>query len=216
VRSKTPQQADKILAAAARLFAKHRFHEARMEDIAALAEVGKGTLYRYFKDKDELYLALLSQAADGIEDCLKRAIDPSADPRDQLVALIDAILDYFDSHPHLFDLIQHAEVMQRPGQEFPWQKVRDQTMARVKEIFRAGVQQGLFRIDDPDLASLMLLGGMRGVFRFGARPRPADLAERIVAGFLGGFGDNRRGRSRPAVSGLGLAELGSLAARVES
>ena len=62
MRSKTPLQAEKILAAAAQLFATHRFHEARMEDIAALAEVGKGTLYRYFKDKEELYLALLQRA----------------------------------------------------------------------------------------------------------------------------------------------------------
>ncbi len=37
-----------------------------MEDIAAAAEVGKGTLYRYFKDKDELYEALLEQAAQEI------------------------------------------------------------------------------------------------------------------------------------------------------
>src|ERR671923_69581 len=74
VRTRTPQQADRILAAAARLFAGHRFHEARMEDIAALAEVGKGTLYRYFKDKEELYLALLERAAVGLRDRLHTAL----------------------------------------------------------------------------------------------------------------------------------------------
>src|SRR5262245_18615534 len=56
VRTKTPQQADKMLNAAARLFGTQRFHEVRMEDIAAEAAVGKGTIYRYFSDKDELYL----------------------------------------------------------------------------------------------------------------------------------------------------------------
>ena len=35
-----------------------------MEDIADLAEVGKGTLYRYFKDKEELYMALLSRVTE--------------------------------------------------------------------------------------------------------------------------------------------------------
>ena len=67
MRCKSPAQADKILAAAAQLFATHRFHEARMEDIAALAEVAKGTIYRYFHDKDELYLALLRLAGDAIQ-----------------------------------------------------------------------------------------------------------------------------------------------------
>src|SRR5438132_288135 len=63
VRTKTPQQADKMLDAAVALFGRRRFHEVRMDDIAAEAEVGKGTLYRYFTDKEELYLALLARSA---------------------------------------------------------------------------------------------------------------------------------------------------------
>src|SRR3954453_15670174 len=97
-------QADKILAAAARLFANHRFHEARMEDIAALAEVGKGTLYRYFKDKEELYLALLARAATELQGPLSLFLDQPGGPRAQLVAVVEGIIDHFDGQPHLFDL----------------------------------------------------------------------------------------------------------------
>ena len=61
MRTKTAQQADKVLDAAARLFGTQRFHEVRMEDIAAEATVGKGTLYRYFNDKEELFVALLER-----------------------------------------------------------------------------------------------------------------------------------------------------------
>src|SRR5215472_7850945 len=63
LRTKTPLQADKMLDAAGRLFGAHRFHEVRMEDIAAEAEVGKGTIYRYFSDKEELFLALLERSS---------------------------------------------------------------------------------------------------------------------------------------------------------
>src|SRR4051812_37470009 len=126
-RTQSPAVAERILAAAAQLFATHRFHEARMDDIAALAEVGKGTLYRYFEDKDELYLALLEQAAREIMDRLSAAIEGEECPRAQLVAVVEAILVYFDDHRHLFDLIQHAEVMQKPDEEFPWQKIRTRT-----------------------------------------------------------------------------------------
>src|SRR5271170_4180865 len=94
VRCKSPLQADKILAAAARLFATHRFHEARMEDVAALAEVGKGTLYRYFKDKEELYMALLARAACQMTERL-RVVEEAPDPRSKLEAVVGAILDYF-------------------------------------------------------------------------------------------------------------------------
>jgi AcrR family transcriptional regulator len=187
MRCKSPAQADKILAAAAQLFATHRFHEARMEDIAALAEVAKGTLYRYFRDKDELYLALLRLAGDALQERLAPCHDAALDPRRRLVLLVGAIITYFDEQPHLFDLITHAEAMQRPGAEFPWQQTRSQTFDLTQDIFRAGTAGGLFRIEDPELAMLLLLGGIRAVLRFQEPPRPADVAERIVDGFLGGY-----------------------------
>ncbi|MFO0929602.1 MAG: hypothetical protein U0736_21660 [Gemmataceae bacterium] len=103
-------------------------------------------------------------------------------PCDGLVAVVAALIAYFDEQPHLFDLIQHAEVMLRPSVDFPWQQARTRTLALVKELLTAGP----FAVDDIDLAALMLLGGVRAVIRFGDRPRPADLAERLVAGFLDG------------------------------
>jgi AcrR family transcriptional regulator len=187
VRTKSPQQAERILAAAARLFATHRFHEARMEDVAALAEVGKGTLYRYFEDKQQLYLALLDRAATGLRERLREALASLVCPRERLVAIVAGLLGYFDDNPHLLDLIQHAEVMQKPDAEFPWQKTRGETMALVHDVLETGRRAGLFTCDDVDLAVLMLLGGLRAVVRFGKQPREEGLAERIVAGFLGGY-----------------------------
>src|SRR6516225_5410398 len=96
VRTKTPQQAEKILTVAARLFATHRFHEARMEDIAAAAEVGKGTLYRYFRDKEELYLALLQGAAEQMSQRLNVVIAQAAGPQEKLEGMAAAYLEYFD------------------------------------------------------------------------------------------------------------------------
>src|SRR5262249_21692811 len=187
VRTKTPAQAEKIMTAAARLFATHRFHEARMEDIAALAEGGKGTLYRYFQDKEELYLALLERAGEGLSVRLAEALAGVEGARAKLVALVGGLIGYFEDNPHLFDLIQHAEAMQRPGVEFPWQSRRNENVALTKRILAEGVQSGEWVIADPDLATLILLGGLRAVWRFGARPRHADLAERVVACFVAGL-----------------------------
>jgi AcrR family transcriptional regulator len=179
-------QTEKILTAAAQLFATHRFHEARMEDIAAVAEVGKGTLYRYFKDKEELYTALLVRAGERLSGRLRAEVDRGEGPRRQLVAIVRALLGFFEDNPYLLDLIQHAEALQRPGHEFPWQKTRGETMALVRSVFEAGRQAGEFHIDDPELAMLMLLGGLRAIGRFAEGPRAADLPERIVENLLAG------------------------------
>jgi AcrR family transcriptional regulator len=185
VRTKTLAQSEKILTAAARLFAAHHFHEARMEDIAELAEVGKGTLYRYFKDKEELYMALLARAACQMKDRLS-AVDEAPDPRSKLEAVVGAILDYFEEHPHLLDLIQHAEVMQGPDADLPWQRLRHENFRLVEGIFEEARQIGAFQVMDPHLSAQLLLFSLRPVIRWGEKPRPSDLAQRIVAQFLYG------------------------------
>src|SRR5262249_38898845 len=111
VRTRTEEQADKILDAAGALFGRLRFHEERMEDIAADAGVGKGTLYRYFKDKEELYLALLKRSSERFARRVHAAAAAVQGARKRLEAVLAAVLAHFDEQPHLFDLIQRAEVM---------------------------------------------------------------------------------------------------------
>jgi TetR/AcrR family fatty acid metabolism transcriptional regulator len=192
VRSKTPSQAEKILAAAARLFATQRFHEARMEDIAAAAEVGKGTLYRYFKDKEELYTALLDRAAEEMSGRLRECDARGGDARAKLVAVVATCLDYFDRNPYLFDLIQRAEVMQRPGRDFRWQQTRQDSIELVQRLLEEGRRAGDFDVADAHLAGLFLLGGLRAVMRFDKGPHTRDLPARLVDMFLHGVGRCQR------------------------
>jgi len=186
MRTKTPDLPERMLDTAARLFGARRFHEVRMDDVAAEAGVSKGTLYRYFRDKDEMYLALLGRASDQLVQLLRARVAEADGARAGLVAIVDSVITFFDAQPHLFDLIQRAEALQGPGEAFPWQPVRDEGVRLVGEVFRDGQTRGEFVVRDPELAALMLLGGMRAVVRFGKRPRPVNLAERIVDNFLRG------------------------------
>jgi TetR/AcrR family fatty acid metabolism transcriptional regulator len=191
VRVKCSEQAEKIIGAAGKLFASRRFHEVRMEDVASLAEVGKGTLYRYFKDKEELYLALLDRAAAGLRQGIDTALARADGPRARLEALVGALLEYFDDNPYLFDLLQHAESRQQSGTLETWQAIRTANIQRTLDIVEEGRQAGLWHIPDPLTPVLMLLAGLRGVMRFAAPPRPANIAWRIVEDFL-------HGANRPA------------------
>jgi AcrR family transcriptional regulator len=197
VRTKTDHYANKMLDAAARLFSTKRFHEVRIDDIAATARVSKGTVYRYFRDKEEMYLALLARASQELITVLRTQVGRARGPRQKLIALIQAVLSFFDAQPHLFDLIQRAEVLRGPDTAFPWQPVRDEGIRLVSSIFHDGRRQGAFTIRDPEPAALMLLGGMRAVVRYGKQPRPPRLAERLVDGFLDGVARAAPKRARP-------------------
>jgi AcrR family transcriptional regulator len=188
VRTKTPTQAEKMLNAAGRLFGTQRFHEVRMEDIAAEAAVGKGTLYRYFNDKEELYLALLERASQQVLERIHAELTDAEGPREKLVAMATALIAFFDEQPQVFDLIQRAEVLQREGAAFPWQTARDEMARLLREFFKEARQRGEFAVADADHAVLMFLGGLRAVVRFGRRPRPRNLAQQMVRSFLDGAG----------------------------
>ncbi len=186
MRTKTPFLADKMLDAAGRLFGTRRFHEVRMEDIAAEASVSKGTLYRYFHDKDELFLALLAKASQQLVAELKTRMDRADDSRARLIAFVEAVIDFFDRRPHLFDLIQRAEVQHEQGGAFPWQTARDESTRLISDLLHHAKSNGEFTLRHPSAAVLLLLGGLRAIVRFGERPRPATLAEHWIDDFLGG------------------------------
>jgi AcrR family transcriptional regulator len=175
-----------VLDAAVQLFGRRRFHEVRMEDIAAEAEVGKGTLYRYFADKEELYLALLDRASRQYRALIDGEVAKAATPRKKLRGLVAAGIGFFDRQAHLGPLIQRAEVTHESS---PWQPARDAFLAHVVAILEEAREDDEFSVADPDLAALLLLGGVRSVYLFGRKPRPRDMADRLVSAWLHGVAE---------------------------
>src|SRR3989442_15948798 len=98
-----------MMDAAARLFGSRRFHEVRMDDIAAEAGVAKGTLYRYFRDKEEMYLALLGRASRQLIQVLHHRVAEARSAGAKLAPIVDAVIAFFHPQPHLFDFIFPAE-----------------------------------------------------------------------------------------------------------
>lgn len=153
-----------------------------MEDVAAEALVGKGTLYRYFRDKEDLYWALVATAASEIVGYLETALERRLPPADALVEITDRLVGYFDQHPYFFDLLQHVESFQAGERDFPWTETRRRLVGAVAELL--GDEQ--IGAKDPRQGALMYLGSLRAVIRFGERPRPRNLARSLLDTFLHG------------------------------
>lgn len=99
----------KILSAAESLFAERGVAFVTMDDIAAEAGVGKGTLYRRFTDKGELAAALLSERGRHLQEQLLRGeppLGPGAEPVERLVAFTETYLAFQARH---LDLVLLSE-----------------------------------------------------------------------------------------------------------
>jgi AcrR family transcriptional regulator len=94
----------RVLEAAQRLFAAHDGREVTMEQIAAAAGVGKGTLYRRYPDVASIALALLDEHERRLQDNLLHGpapLGPGAPPAERLAAFYRAMVTLLERHGHL-------------------------------------------------------------------------------------------------------------------
>jgi len=87
----------KVLAAAAELFAERAVESVSMDDVAARAGVGKGTLYRRFGDRGGLAAALLDEREHDLQERVLTGpapLGPGCPPVQRLTAFVEAYLDY--------------------------------------------------------------------------------------------------------------------------
>ncbi|MGH7812535.1 MAG: TetR/AcrR family transcriptional regulator [Candidatus Binataceae bacterium] len=96
-----------ILAAAARVFARHGLEGATIEMVAHEAEVAVGTIYLYFASRDDLFLSLVAEHANVLRARYLEIFARRLDPRAELRAIAQAYLDYLNEARELF-LSQHS------------------------------------------------------------------------------------------------------------
>jgi len=78
------RQRQEVLAAALGLFSEKGYHNVSMHEIAEKAEFAIGTLYKFFKNKEDLYKALVLEQAEKFHDALTKAIEESDDEIEKL------------------------------------------------------------------------------------------------------------------------------------
>lgn len=114
-----PERADaarnraRVLAAAADLFAEHGITDVTMDDIAARAGVGKGTLYRRFGDRSGLAAALLDDRERDLQARILTGpppLGPDAPPTHRIGAFVRAYLEFLDASLDLVLLSQTSTV----------------------------------------------------------------------------------------------------------
>lgn len=95
-----------ILKAALELFAEQGFHAAPMAQLAEQANVGVGSIYRYFKDKEELIETLYEKVDEALQVSIIEGVDPTQSTRKQFLHLIINLTHFLKDHPHEFKFLE--------------------------------------------------------------------------------------------------------------
>jgi AcrR family transcriptional regulator len=149
------RQRDELLAAAMELFSQKGYHNVSMQDIAEKAEFAVGTLYKFFRDKEDLYKVLIKTKAEKFHGILKQTLSMS-DSVDVLTVLKNyvaakaALLTGGAAMLRLyFAETRGASFNIKAGLDREILKMYEDILVRLTAIFRAGVRRRIFRALDP-------------------------------------------------------------------
>jgi TetR/AcrR family fatty acid metabolism transcriptional regulator len=171
-----PGLRDDILAAAEAIFTERDYHEVQMDDVARACSVGKGTLYRYFRSKRDLYLAVMFEGIGRLRGEIETVARTRQPPARKLERIVRCTLGHFWNRRRFFALIHQHEL--KPDHDVrEWFRQRRRLVRLVQDAFDQAIAAGQVRSVDSRIATEMLFGMMRGVNRYRSRD---DTLEALV------------------------------------
>lgn len=137
-----------ILDEAAEVFANRGLANTKISDLAEAAGVSQGLLYRYFTDKDDVFIALLERAINGVIHFAQTAIKHTGTPLKKLHWLTEQILQGMSEEPVYFKLVSQAMALPGRVQETVWKL---ETLGKMlRELVIEGQTVGEVAKRDPD------------------------------------------------------------------
>jgi TetR/AcrR family fatty acid metabolism transcriptional regulator len=156
-----------ILAAARQVMDQRGVEAVTMEEIAAAAGVAKGTLYLYFRGREDLIQALVSQVVENLLRDLEAILAEPYSPPEKLRQIVTMLLKYLERERILFP-VYARELLRgdRPVRKGHWLTIRDleeKFVSLLTGFFAEGIEAGQFIEANPRLLTFLLRGLVRGV-----------------------------------------------------
>jgi AcrR family transcriptional regulator len=161
----TEMRRNQILIAATDVFANEGYEKANTDEIAKIAGLGKGTLYRYFKSKEDLFLSVVQSNFIRLADTTLISIKSSPDPVKQIECLITGFLSFFDKNPKfrkiMIQVHEQSSIHKRIANIMCEHYFSE--MKKLEEIIKTGIKLGSIKNINPEKAISILMSILSGI-----------------------------------------------------
>ncbi len=152
---------EEILSAAEKAFAAKGFFSTAMSDIAREAEFGTGTLYKYFKSKEELYFTLIEEKVEKINRLVKNKLSQQASAVERINGALALQFEFFEQNRDFFRIyISERNRFEWTVKDELGKGLHEKMVAYINilgQVMRQGVEEGEFRPLNPmDLAHALV------------------------------------------------------------
>jgi AcrR family transcriptional regulator len=166
-----------IIAAAVTLFASRPFHEVRLEDVASTAKIGKGTIYLYFKNKEDLYGSLILDGFSQLVERLREQVVGDVGSSWELLSkVVRELVAFATGYPNFYHLM-------RQDPDKPNNALRDKRLelsGLIEGILRKGIRSGELTDPRPELTAHFVQSCVRSAIVFG----PPGLGKDAIANHI--------------------------------
>ena len=160
------EKKNRIIEAAVKVFAQKGFYLAKVSDVAKAANIADGTIYLYFKSKDDLLINLFEQKMELILHRFNEGLKLITDPVEKLHRFVDLYFALIKEDKDLADVFQ---VELRQSSKFLKDYHNEKFLAflsLIKNIIIEGMDNGFFKTDlNPDVVKIMIFGTVDEVAR---------------------------------------------------
>ena len=144
----------RILKAAREIFFRDGFADTNLDEIAKRAEVGKGTLYRHFESKVELYVAVLAAGGAAFDEAMRAAVEAGDGALARLLSIGRFYRRYWTERPdyfYIFSVLHLPEVIGHlsPARLAEVRGIWERPLRRLEQVIADGVRSGELRPCDP-------------------------------------------------------------------
>ncbi|MCP4157547.1 MAG: TetR/AcrR family transcriptional regulator, partial [bacterium] len=165
------QRRNAIIDAAEQVFFSKGIENATMDEVAKKAEFSKGTLYLYFKNKDELLHGIVGRGLEILFKMFQKAAKKKATGIARIAAIGTTYFEFYRKYPDYFSTIQHKESRKTDPEKIETNpnyarcsELGDKLFGFMQEAVATGIRDGSIRQDlDPVKLSLVLWGHSTGI-----------------------------------------------------
>lgn len=152
-----------IVDVARRLFAAHGKANVTMNDIAVESGKGRRTIYTYFSNKDEVYLAVIENELDHLierlEVVMNRDLSPDRKLEEYIFTRFEAVKEAIERNGSLrADFFRNIYEVEKARRSIDIKEIR-----MIKQIMDDGIRLGIFQIHSTQWAAMIMLYSLKGL-----------------------------------------------------
>jgi AcrR family transcriptional regulator len=149
-----------IVDAAEKLFFADGYENVNMNNIAQEAEMARGTLYQYFKNKEDIYASIALRAANMINEGFQELVSQDLTGIDKVRWVCKFYYDFYLEYPGYYEAYYHSQMFEIDDSDTlkKLQKIRKTSFKLAVNSIKEGMEDGTLRDDiDPVVTALYLL-----------------------------------------------------------